>query len=98
MSKLNTETYYETERLITQLKKLRGVREVIYDNSQLVLASKVNDKLIEVVEIIQVKTVMVNTLTYVKLDDINALYGLSRKTKKDGDDELYLIGKDDEEE
>jgi hypothetical protein len=98
MSKFNTETYYETERLLTRLKRLRGVQDVILNNDNLILVSKINNKLIEVVEIIQVKTVVVNALTYVKLDDINALYGLSRKTKKNGDDDLHLIGDNDDNE
>lgn len=95
--KFNTETYYESTLLFNRLKKLPRVKETILSNNKLILVSKGNNKVIKVVQILNVEILEINNLTFVRLNDINGLLDLSRKTRGDKDD-MYLIGEDDEDE
>jgi RAB protein geranylgeranyltransferase component A len=97
--KFDTETYYESERLINKLKKLPNVKEVILDNNKLLLISKRNNRLIEIVQSITVETLILENITYIRLNDMLSLLSLSNKTRPEGNnDEMHLIGKDDEDE
>jgi len=96
--KFNTETFYESDRLINKLKKLQNVKEVLLNNNKLLLVSKRNNRLVEIVESLTVETLVLDDITYIRLNDILSLLNLSRKTKPDdNDDEMYLLGKDDED-
>lgn len=94
--KFNTDTYYESQLLFTKLKRLPKVNEILVNNDKLLLISKRNNKIIEIVQAINIDVIVIDDLTYIRLDDILSLLSLSSKTRKNNEDEMHLIGNEDE--
>lgn len=93
--KLNLDFLYQKDDLLSELEKLRGINKAVLSGDTILLLKNKrneNSKVLRLVSALPVKVHTVDSVEYIQLNNIVELEQLSRKTKRDDEDDDHLLG------